>query len=117
MADKIILHDGTEIENGYVSTSPLENGILCRIPGDDLVQAAIIFGNTAKTETITYLHTGFIKDIYVGYTKISDIGLNHFMHSVDVRLLPSESAEYRREYTVPEEYLPKELRPKNQDEA
>ena len=106
--NKIVLYDGTEIDGGLAVKNAGTNQLFVSIPGTDITQAAIVFGNQEKTQTII-CYSGIYKYTYNGYNQISSIGIDTYENKLHIYLTGSElSNEF--EYTVPEEYLPEEMR-------
>lgn len=106
--NKIILYDGTEIDGGLAVLNAGTNQLFVSIPGTNITQAAITFGNYEKTQAII-CYSGIYKFTYTGYTQISSIGIDKHELKVHIYLAGSE-VSHEMEYTVPEEYLPEEMR-------
>ena len=106
--NKIVLYDGTEIDDGLAVKNAGTNQLFVSIPGTDLTQAAIVFGNQEKTQTII-CYSGIYKFTYHGYTQICSIGIDIYENKVHIYLTGTELSN-ESEYTVPEEYLPEEIR-------
>lgn len=105
---KLVLKDGTEIIDGYASKSS-NNNLMIRIPGNDLVQAAITFSDPNKTETIISYYSIY-KYTYTGYTDMYTVQYFSDENYVELWLKPDkdEEATVKRELTVPAEYVPYE---------
>ena len=70
MGRRLILADGTKIENGEVGDLVTE--IWCYLPGWTVGRAAQIFTNTAKTAEIRFQY-GDMEDVFRGYTDCRNI--------------------------------------------
>ena len=106
--NKIVLYDGTEIDGGLAVLNAGTNQLFVSIPGTNITQAAISFGNHEKTQAII-CYSGIYKFTYNGYTQISSICIDPYELKVHIYLTGSE-VSHEMEYTVPEEYLPEEMR-------
>ena len=70
---RILLNDGTTIENGEAGYS---SGFLwCYFSGYTLPEAAALFFDTSKTEKIVFQY-GDMEDTYTGYTRCIHISTN-----------------------------------------
>ena len=106
MADKIVLNNGPEIEGAtIVQAIWTANHIQVSVPNNDLVQMAILFGNPENTKKIEYYYS-ILKDVYIGYTTVTDIGLNMNGTGINILLKGDESAHMDREYTIPSNFIP-----------
>lgn len=72
-ATKIILKDNTQIENGLVGYS--EGFLWCYLTGYTMQQAATIFLDKSKTETIVFVY-GAESDVYEGFTECINIKID-----------------------------------------
>jgi len=109
MQNKLVLNDGTEIINGFVSKSS-RNQLMIRVPGNDIVQATLLFSDHEKTKEITCYYS-IHKIIYTGYTDMYTVQYFSDGDYVEIWLRPDEDSEIsiKQEITVPEEYVPKKL--------
>ena len=107
MAKKIVLKDGYEIEDGLITKSG-EKNILIEIPGTDILQATIMFSNPEKTETMTFF-TGVYKYVFTGYIHINSIGIDTELNQTNI-YMDGDDVSIDISYTVPEIYLPEEMR-------
>ena len=103
MDSKIVLNDGTEITGGSISRSEV-NQILVSVPGDNLVENAILFNNSEKTLEMSCYYSIY-KETYHGYTTIDSIAVSAFDHTVQI-YMSGENASFEKELTVPEQYAP-----------
>lgn len=104
--DKIVLNNGTEIENGSVSEVAWAKGKLyVFVPGNDLVGTAVLFGNPENSKKIEFYHSIY-KDIYYGYTMIENIGMDSDNTRVEIWIAGNEDSRHEQEYTVPKEFTP-----------
>lgn len=105
MQNKLVLKDGTEIINGFASKSSA-NRLMIRIPGNNLVTAAVEFSNKEKTEEITCYYS-INKTVYKGFTDMYSI--QYFSDDDYVEIwLNGENTSIKQELTVPAEYVPAE---------
>lgn len=104
--DKIILNDGTEIAGGMISKSGGEQ-ILVSIPGDDIVQAAIIFGDPNKTKKMLYTF-GIFEYEYKNFINMGSLSVDKIDYKVRI-YMTGENTEIKSSYTVPEIYVPKDI--------
>lgn len=109
MENKLVLKDGTEIKNGFASKSS-RNQLMIRIPGNDLVNAAIQFGDPNKTEEIVCYYSIY-KTTYIGFTIMYTIQYFADDDYVELWLKPAEdvTATTEQEIIVPKEYIPYEV--------
>ena len=70
---RLILNDGTVIENGEAGQTPLN--LWLWFGGMTLQEAAALFFDTEKTETITFQY-GEMEDIYEGYTSCARLEID-----------------------------------------
>lgn len=104
--DKIVLNNGQEIEGAtVVQLIWSDSQILVSLPNQNLVQMAILFGNSENTKKIEYYHS-ILKDVYIGYTTVTDISINRDNTGIEVMLKGDESAHMDREYTIPHNFIP-----------
>ena len=104
--DKIVLKDDTEIENATITIAPWGGKkILVSIPGDDLVGAAVLFGNPDKTETMEYYYSIY-KNTYYGYSILDSIGLDPVSNRVNVWMGGGANSYSENGYSIPEDYIP-----------
>lgn len=108
--NKIVFNDSTEIENGLISVNS-ENQIFISIPGTDISRAASLFSNTNKTQKMICYFSVY-KFTYTGFTVLSSISVNSVEDKLNI-YMTSNNGSKETEYTVPEEYLPEEMRSKN----
>lgn len=104
--DKIVLNNGREIEGATV-VRPVwsDHMITVSAPNTDLVQMAILFGNSENTKNIEY-YTTILKYTYTGYTTLANIGINYDGTGIDVSLKGDESAKMEQSYTIPHNFIP-----------
>lgn len=108
--DKIVLNDGTTIEGGVVSPAGNKQ-IFISIPGNDIVRVASLFSDYNKVEEITFF-SSIYKRVYRGYTQLGSIAI----YNNEIQLyMNGENGSVEVTYTVPEEYLPEEMRTKGAD--
>ena len=70
---KLILNDGTEIDNGLAGYS---QGVLwCHMTGYTMQQAALLFFDPEKTERITFEY-GADQVVYEGFTNCFNINID-----------------------------------------
>ena len=112
--NKIVLNNGVEISEGLISIDGPKR-IYVSIPGKDIVQAALLFGDSEKTR-VMICYTGVFKITYTGFTKINSIGIDEFNNTTNI-YLSGEDVNGKKEYTVPEEYLPEEMRTESSTEV
>lgn len=105
--NKIVLNDGIEIIGGILYTS-YDDTLSAKIPGEDIVQAALLFSNAEKTSKMIY-YNGIRKHTYTGYTTLVSISADSKEHTTLIKL-SGENVNQEFEYTVPEEYLPESMR-------
>lgn len=106
MADKIILNNGHEIEGATIAqTIWADKQIIVTIPGNDLVNAAAVFGIPSNIEKIEYYST-IVKDTYYGYSTLVNIRLDESGKNVDCMLKGDENAYWERGYTIPHIFIP-----------
>lgn len=108
MQNKLVMNDGTEIIDGFISKSS-RNQLMVRVPGSDLAQAATIFSNTEKTKVMTCYYSIY-KTTYIGYTVMYSIQYFEDGDYVEIWIKPEEDAitSAEQEIIVPGEYVPKE---------
>ena len=109
MSNRIILKNGTEIFGALASRSS-DNHLMVRIPGENILDDAILFGNHENTETII-CYFSIYKITYTGYTDMYSIQYFAEENYVEIWLKPAEGVETSidKEITVPREYLPVDL--------
>lgn len=110
--NKIVFADGTEIINGEISQSS-GNQVMVSIPGSNLVEAVTILNDSSKTSEMTCYYSVY-KKVYTGYTQLNSIGVDDFDKKVRGYLNGVETS-INESYTVPEIYLPEEMRHKEDD--
>lgn len=108
---RIKLKDGTHFNDSVLSYQTHEDQLLCTIPGNDIVQFATLFGNPENTEEISY-ESGFFIYFYFGFTKL--ISLTADNEGMLIRLGAEGETGTKKEYAVPEEYVPESLRLPNE---
>ena len=106
MQNKLVLNDGTEIINGFASKSS-RNQLMIRVPGNDIVQATLLFSDHEKTKEITCYYS-IHKTIYTGYTDMYTVQYFSDGDYVEIWLRPEEDSDtsVEQEITVPKEYVP-----------
>lgn len=108
--DKIILNDGTIIEGGVVSPAGKKQ-IFVSVPKNDIVRTVSLFSDFNKVEEITF-YSSVYKRVYSGYTQLGSVNIA----DDEIQLyLNGENGSVEVSYTVPEEYLPEEMRTKGDD--
>ena len=113
MQNKLVLKDGTEIIDGFASKSSA-NRLMIRVPGNNLVSAAVEFSNPDKTEEITCYYS-IDKTIYVGFTDMYSI--QYFADEDYVEIwLNGENTSVKHDLNVPAEYVPAEVTNYNTEE-
>lgn len=110
--DKIVLNDGSVIEGGSIAKST-DKQIMVTVPGEDIVQATITFGNPAKTEKMEFYYSVY-KITFRNFTTVGSVAVDSYKHAVHV-YISGENGTIEREYTVPEIYLPEEMRTREGD--
>lgn len=112
--NKVVFADGTEIENA--SVSPLrDNQIIVSIPGGNISYAVSILNDPLKTKEITYCYS-ISKTVYKGYTQLNSVGIDDYDKRVR-GYLNGTDVSVDQSYTVPDIYLPEELRNKKEEES
>ena len=108
MENKLVLKDGTEIIDGFASKSS-RNQLMIRIPGNDLVNAAILFSDINKIETIICYYSIY-KTTYTGFTIMYTVQYFADGDYIELWLKPAEDATTttEQEIIVPKEYIPYE---------
>lgn len=108
MDTKLILKDGTEIIGGRASRSS-NNELMIRIPGNNIIEAAIMFSDPNKTETIVS-YESIYKRTFVGFTEMYTIQYFSYENYTELWLKPPKDGETSidKELTVPKEYVPEE---------
>ena len=99
--NKIVLNDGTEIENGIGSAS-FENTLYIKIPGNDLAYAVGLFSDVKNNRKIFYINDIY-KYTFIGYTKLRSIGVNKD-NNMEIYLTGSDT-QHKKEIIVPKEYM------------
>ena len=112
--NRIVMADGTEIEGGSISVSG-DKQIMVSYPGEDLVAAVSDFDNPEKTKELT-LYYSVYKAIYTGYTNLSSLSVDHRVHRV-LLYMNGDNVSFSESYTVPEMYLPEEMRKENKNDS
>jgi len=113
MQNKLVLKDGTEINDGFASKSSA-NHLMIRIPGNNLTAAVIEFSNKNKTEIIECYYS-INKATYIGFTDM--YSAQYFSDEDYIELwLNGESTSVKQELTVPAEYVPAEAGHYNTEE-
>lgn len=105
---QIQLKNGAVFSNSILSYETSGNQLLLTIPGNDIVQFATLFGNPKNTEEISY-ESGFFRDYYFGYTRLISLTAAGD-GSMIIRLGAEGETSTKKEYAVPEEYVPEYLR-------
>lgn len=109
----IVLKDKTEFKNSILADSSYDRSLMLTIPENDIVKYAVLFGDPEKTKAISYT-SGFFTTIYEGYTVLKSITDVPEEGRTIVRLGAKNITNKRTEYAVPEEYVPEELRIKEE---
>lgn len=106
--NRLVLNDGTTIDDGFASKSSA-NQLMIRVPGKDIAAAAVMFGDSQKTE-IVVCYYGIYKYAYTGYTNMYSVMYFEEGNYVEIWLNAPEGthAISTRELTVPAEYVPSE---------
>lgn len=103
---RIVLNDGSEIDKGSISRLSGSNKIMIRIPGDDVVNAALTFSNADKTSTMI-CYSGVHKYTFTGYNRLYSI--QNFAEENYIEMwMTGENTTHTDELTVPEIYAPYE---------
>lgn len=111
--NKIVLNDGTEIENGLIAIdSPKQ--IFVSIPGTNIVEATLRFCNHENTKVLI-CYDSIYKRTFKGFTHFSSVYVNTDQDVIEMHLSGDE-VSVKTEYTVPEIYLPEEMRHEEEDE-
>lgn len=105
--DKIVLNNGFEIQDGVISQDGPKR-VLVIIPEKDIVQAALLFGDSEKTKIMVF-YTSVYKYTYTGYNTINSMSVDPDRNKTLI-YLSGEDTHVEHEYTVPEIYLPEEMR-------
>lgn len=115
MENKLVLKDGTEIKDGFASKSS-RNQLMIRIPGNDIVNAAILFNDPNKTEKIVSYYSIY-KTTYTGFTIMYSVQYFADGNYVELWLIPAEDVKTteEQEIIVPKEYVPYEVNTKEED--
>lgn len=108
MQNKLVLNDGTEIINGFASKSS-RNQLMIRVSGNDIVNAAVMFSDPNKTETIICYYSIY-KTTYTGFTIMYTVQYFADGDYVELWLKPVEdvTTTTEQETIVPKEYVPYE---------
>lgn len=116
MENKLVLKDGTEIKDGFASKSS-RNQLMIRVPGNDLVDAAVKFNDPNKTETII-CYFGIHKTTYFGFTIMYSVQYFADDNYIELWLKPAENVttNTEQEIIVPTEYVPYEVRNKEEND-
>ena len=104
--DKIILHDGTEIEGGIISRTG-EKQIFISIPGTDIVNATLTFCDSDKTQEMVCF-TSVYKYTYTGYTHLGSITIDTFDERTHI-YMTGDDVSYQIRNSVNKQYLPEEM--------
>lgn len=108
MAEKVVLNAGQEIEGATISRAMWNRGLaLIRIPGNDIVQATILFGNSQNTNKMIHYYSVY-KDTYTGYTIINSISINKDDNVIEIWITGDGNEQYEHGYTIPDEYIPRD---------
>ena len=115
MENKLVLKDGTEIKNGFASRSSADR-LMVRVPGNDIVQAASMFSDPEKTETIICYYSIY-KTTYTGYTVMYSVQYFSDGDYVELWINPAEGAKtsMKQEIIVPKEYVPSQSTPESEE--
>ena len=110
MENRLILKDETVIHNGFASKSS-DDQLMVRVLGNDLVQAAVMFSDPNKTQTIIQYYSIY-KYTYTGFTDMYSIQYFSDDDYVEIWLKPEKDVTptMEKEITVPQEYVPEEER-------
>jgi hypothetical protein len=100
--NRIVLNDGTEIENGLISKISNKQ-ILIVIPGTDIVNATITFSDKLKTKKMIAYHNIY-KNTFIGFTSISSMSVRTNDEETHIYMI-GENTSMKYEYTVPEVYV------------
>ena len=114
MAEKIVLNDGTEIENGIISISS-SNQIMIVIPGINLIDNILLLSDPNKTQVMTYYYSIY-KETYTGYISITSTAINTDKNETHI-YMTGENTSHTREYTVSDLYAPEDLRKDESENA
>ena len=105
--NKIVLNDGTEIENGLIAIdSPKQ--IFVSIPGTNIVEATLRFCNHENTKVMV-CYDSIYKRTFKGFTHFSSVYVNTNQDVIEMHL-SGDDVSVETEHTVPEIYLPEEMR-------
>ena len=104
MENKLILKDGTEIVDGKASKTGSK--LMIRVPGDDIVQATLMFTDHEKTEEIVCI-SGIHKTKYLGFTNLYSVQYFSDMNYVEI-WLKGDDVSMNDEIIVPAVYVPYE---------
>lgn len=110
--NKLVLKDGTEIIDA--SASRADDRLLISIPGNNLAEAALTFSDPEKTEEIQS-YFGVKKHTFYGFTDMRVLQYMEPSNSMEIWMKGTDVSD-ESEYTVPEAYLPKDMRTQNQEE-
>lgn len=109
--NKIVLNNGIERINSSISIDGEKRVFIC-IPGEDIVEATLLFANPESTRVMIYF-TDAYKITFNGYIKIDSISLyvdpNTRIHQVHI-YMSGDEVSHSTEYIIPEEYLPESMR-------
>ena len=101
---KIVFNDGTEFENGKIYKVSWSEQIMCKLPGNDIVNATIIFGDPNKTCKMTYID-GVYKNEFLNYTIFDSLDYKKETNELEI-MLSGENTSVIKGYTLPDEYVP-----------
>lgn len=105
--NKIVLNDGTEIENGLIAIDSTKQ-VFVSIPGTNIVEATLRFCNHENTK-VMICYDSVYKRTYKGFTHFSSVYVNTAMDRIEL-YMNGDDVSVENEYTVPEIYLPEEMR-------
>ena len=106
--DKIKLNNGREIEGATIARATWaepEKQIVVSIPDGDVIELAILFGNSENTQKIE-CYQSIYKDIYYGYTTVLVISQSNIGAGYEIILKGDKNAHWEREYTIPSNFIP-----------
>lgn len=113
--NKIVLNDGTEILNGSITKNFASDQLFVLIPNKTILEVTLLFSDPQKTEKMES-YADIRKSTFIGYTKIDSIGIDNTDGSIQMYMSGDENSSISTIYTVPEVYLPEDMRSEKEDD-
>ncbi len=84
---RIVLADGTVIENGSGARNRSSDDLWLRFPDDmKLGEATALLEDPAKTEVIEIVYSQISREVFDGYTELTDLRHDFSLHEISARL-------------------------------